>query len=955
MGIFSKEKIEPEAKNEKNPYSAWNEQARVARNPDMLSPEELLGFGIEEEKKEETVSNFDTSEDNMKKLYERMLGKLNKPEEEKEEPEQISLFEIEEVAEEAAQETLEADLVEEALTLPEEEEKEAFVIETPEEEEETEEAPEEDITEEFVEEAIKEKIIQEPEIITEEAATEEEVEQPTIKAEEEPVKEKAEPKEDAFADFFRRLEKETAEENKKTVEKTAIIEESKSVEKKDELNEKEVEDVAALLKMVYSSRKELAEEEEKEETAEEIVKEFEKQVEKPFEEPSKKPAPVSEETVVFDSVDIEKTQVVDSDAVVTAAAHITPRHSLYTSERSEIDKKAIDDFFNNCFEEEEQPVKKYERKKVKKEAVQIPDEPEIIEEIEDEACTEVFNDKVEDYENLNNAAEIKQDIVTRGKRISFRLLITGLLTALMLFVNSTFFLLQNMDFGAIPNIINLGLLAITAAINYKSFLGLFSKDHDTDCVSSSVALVVLLQSIISVVFFGGAGAGLGAIAGLSLLISLVGKRAVCKATLSSINTIATNEKKFAVLPIEDTALATDIVGTADENEPFVCYGKKTTNVHGFLKNWYRPSITDKKALTSCVISLVVAMILSFVAYYVMRVSLENTLSVFTLAFSLCSAPTYFLINSISLKVMTDGLKIYDSAVAGFNGADVLSDCTSVVVSASDLFPAGSIILHNMMPLSANSVDKSIAKAAAVAIEADSPLMNIFKDIVRDSIDALPKAEDVKYENKLGISGWIGNELILIGNRTLMENHNVKTPSNEFDRKIMAAGYKPVYLACGGKPCLLFVVQYSALSDVKFEVQRLANTATTLVVDSTDPNITAKFIAEEFDLADNDVTVISRTGAAKLYKLNQYEENSNGFAAYKPKSSGILACISSSIRLRSIHTIMTALHIIGAVAGVVLLALMLYSKGFTLFTPLLALALEIVFVCLVYAVPYIKKP
>jgi hypothetical protein len=53
--------------------------------------------------------------------------------------------------------------------------------------------------------------------------------------------------------------------------------------------------------------------------------------------------------------------------------------------------------------------------------------------------------------------------------------------------------------------------------------------------------------------------------------------------------------------------------------------------------------------------------------------------------------------------------------------------------------------------------------------------------------------------------------------------------------------------------------------------------------------------------------------------------------------------------------MTALHIIGAVAGVVLLALMLYSKGFTLFTPLLALALEIIFVCLVYAVPYIKKP
>ena len=122
---------------------------------------------------------------------------------------------------------------------------------------------------------------------------------------------------------------------------------------------------------------------------------------------------VGEETVVFDSVDIEKTQVVDSDAVVTAAAHITPRHSLYTSERSEIDKKAIDDFFNNCFEEEEQPVKKYERKKAKKEAVQIPDEPEIIEEIEDEVheINETGKDEYLDLENTIKDALVNYNIV----------------------------------------------------------------------------------------------------------------------------------------------------------------------------------------------------------------------------------------------------------------------------------------------------------------------------------------------------------------------------------------------------------------------------------------------------------------------------------------------------------------------------------------------------------------
>ncbi len=920
MGIFNKDKSE-NLMNEKikNPYSDWNEQARVARNPSMLTPEELLGFNAEEDKESnQEVNNFDTSDSNMKKLYERMLGNLKEDKKESE-PEQISLFDDYDSENEQSVEDIE-------------------------EQEETVEPTE--------------AVVFEEEPIIEEVAAESEIEEIIEEAEpEKAIEEKPAPKEDAFKDFFLMLDDEISSNKNSSKESVAVIEKEEPAPIEEVAvetdSDEEREKIDALLKAVYASHEE-EKEEQNQESAEEIVKTFEEKV------ASKTPAPAVEETVVFDSVaEIEKTQVVDSQKVIAAAEthlHVTPRHSLYASEKSSIDKKAIDDFFNNSFEEiEDLPTKKHEHKHQKHTKDVFESEKAFFEEISEEAITDVFNDAVEDYENLDSAAEIKEQIIARGKRISSRLFATLILTVFMLFVNGLFFSSQGMDLGIIPNILNLVLLAVTAIINYRSFLGLFSKDHDTDCCSGTVLTAILIQSLVSVIFFQGAGGGLGAFAGLSLLISLIAKRAVNKATLTSIGVIATNEQKCAVLPIEDSALADDLTGGDSEGEPFVCYGKKTVNVHGFLKNWYRPTPTDRRALTASVISLVVAMISAFVTYYIIESNIETALSVFSIALSLCCAPSYFLINSVPLKVMADGLKIYDSTVAGFNGADVLSNCSAVVVNASDLFPAGSIILHNMMPLSANSVDKSIAKAAAVSIAAESPLANIFKDIVRDSVSSLPKAEDVKYENKLGISGWIDNERILIGNRTLMENHNVKTPSTEFDRKIMAAGYKPVYLACGGKPCLLFVVQYSAVSDVKFEVERLCNTGTSLIINSTDPNITKQFICEAFELADNDVFVMSRSNTQKVEKLTKFQEDSNGFAAYKPKSSGLLAAVSSSIRLRTINLMMTALHIIGVIAGVVLLALWIYSKGFTLFTPLLALALEVVFICVVTAVPYIKKP
>ena len=657
-------------------------------------------------------------------------------------------------------------------------------------------------------------------------------------------------------------------------------------------------------------------------------------------------------------------------AAVSGAAgktRITPRHSLYGGETTTIDRKAIDDFFNDSFEDEEDNNKKKKQRSKKNDpaaAAASRDDapadrrrviPDIYESEPEEKVTDVFNDPGEDYESLNNAAEIKEQLLTRKKRLTVRTVLTSVLTLLMIILNGFFFSLRGMELGIVPNIANLVLLIIAAAVNYRSFIGMFRGEFDVDFCCSAVTIGIVIQSAVSLIVFNGAGAGLGALAGTAMLINLAGKHAACSATLKSICTIATSEPKLAVLPIEDENVSLEVAGGAAEGEAAVCYGKKTVNVHGFLKNWYRPTPADRGAARLVVISIVVSLLMALASALIFNVTTENALSVFSVALSLCCAPTVYLLNRLSAKIMTDELKYYDASVAGTNAARAISDCNVVAVSASELFPAGSVVLHNMMPLSANSVDKSISMAASVAIAADSPLSNIFKDIVRDSIDKLPKAEDVKYENKLGISGWVGDECVIIGGRAIMESHNIKTPSVEFDRKIMAAGYKPVYLACGGKPCLLFVVRYLADESVKFEIQRLCNTGTAVVVNSTDPNVTKQLICEYFELADDDVWLMSRSGASKLSSLNSFKESCNGFAAVKAKTCGIIAAVSASVRLLSIDAVMRAFHIIGIISGIAGLGLLLYTKGFSATTALLALALEIVFTAIVTAVPYIRRP
>ncbi len=914
MGLFSKKKNTDEyisyeeLESDDNRYAEWSEQARQVRNPEALTPEQLLGIldtNVQEE--DEILKSADIYEGKTAKtLYEKMMENLNSENKENSsKDDELSLeFETQKIANiEQEEEVIEDSQAEEPYMESEQLSFDVF----------------------------------------EENNNEQEI---SIS-----IKDSYNPENDQLADFFKSLEGAEKVEEIKTVQYQESDEKyAESVIESEQYNQKASNSrtVEELLNLIYNKSHTDALNDCTEE--QEIVADEGKTITK---ESDIKEENLTQDTMVFDNLDdtvtedekeIEKTKFIDlPDATIPI-----PKHSLYSNNYS-IDRKAIDDFFNNTESNSSDTPPKI--KYSDKEETYIEEDNQ-----ENFSYQDVFNDDIEDYEHLDDAAKIKKELLTRRRRLSARLLSTIILTLLMAVINSGFFAFRSIDLGLIPNICNLALLVIAIAINYRSFIGLFRRDIDTDAVTTVVSLVVLVQSIVSLVAFEGQGGGLGVLSGLAYSISLIAKRAVCSATLKSINVIATNETKHAVNMIEDSHESAAVCGGAIEGEPCVCYSKKTVNVKGMLKNWYHKTPDDDAVVTSLVLSSIFAVLFGVLFYLLISTEISSVLSVFVITFSIISAPTMYLSCSLPVKIMTDSLKHYGATVAGWNGATALSECNVVHTKAQDLFPAGGVVLHKMNPLSPNKIDESIAKAAALAIKAESPLANIFKDIIRDELGNLPAIDDFKYESQLGLSGWIGNECILLGNRTLMENHNIKTPSIDSEKMILSAGYKPVYLAVGGRPCLLFVVQYSADPNVEFELSRLCSAGTTVIVDSSDPNITKHMIYDLFDLDEDDVEMMTRGGKKRLSEYNTPQESANGFAAYKDKSSGFLAALSCSIRLMTIRSIMRVLHIIGIILTVGIFAFMLYSTGALMpNAALLIAAFQIVFVCITSAIPYIKRP
>ena len=107
------------------------------------------------------------------------------------------------------------------------------------------------------------------------------------------------------------------------------------------------------------------------------------------------------------------------------------------------------------------------------------------------------------------------------------------------------------------------------------------------------------------------------------------------------------------------------------------------------------------------------------------------------------------------------------------------------------------------------IDEAILYTAAVVIQSEGALSDVFDSIILSKREMLPNVESLAYEERLGCSGWIYNYRVLVGNRDLLVKHNVEVQSKEEESVFTRSGRQVVYLAVEGKVAAMFVVGYSA--------------------------------------------------------------------------------------------------------------------------------------------------
>lgn len=308
-----------------------------------------------------------------------------------------------------------------------------------------------------------------------------------------------------------------------------------------------------------------------------------------------------------------------------------------------------------------------------------------------------------------------------------------------------------------------------------------------------------------------------------------------------------------------------------------------------------------------------------------------------------------------LKRANKALAHESTMISGYSAVYDTVKANAVAIDASDMFLSSGCRLYGIKLFHSMHIDDAILYTASVTIQSGGTLSSVFDGIILSKREILPPVESLAYEEKLGCSGWINNQRVLVGNRELLSKHNVKVPEKEEEERYKTDARQVLYLAVEGKIAAMFVVGYQANTDTAKYLRRLEKYGVSILVRTTDPNITEGLIEQYFDLPHNFVKIINPVAGALFKTLCDEEKPQEPCGILHGGTvSTLLHGFASAFAVLDKQRISAVLQFIGIGIGILMEALLSFASGLSQAGVPQLLVFQAFFTLLVVLIPRIKR-
>ncbi len=546
-----------------------------------------------------------------------------------------------------------------------------------------------------------------------------------------------------------------------------------------------------------------------------------------------------------------------------------------------------------------------------------------------------------DYETKQDEKYVLSQTKANIKKLSLHLAAFGVIGAVMLALVFLQRIQKSKIFENImPNgalfycIINLLLLIICGVVGrayiFNGIKSLKRLKGNCDTLMSLSFIACVLQGIASLFtadsFVNNEAHLYGFLAVFALICNTIGRLLSAVRVKKNFAFLTSRSPAYVGKILNDEETARRMISGTTAQKGIVAYQHITSFLSDFLKISYAPDPSEEISSKLAPITMVSTLFVS-VLYTILNPSVHGAFSV--LAVMLCISIPFcsLLAGNIPMLLFSGKTLKYNAMVAGYPSIKQFGDTSSIMVSAKELFPQGSIKLEELKTFVEFRTDEILLSAAVVLKEANSPLDQLLYDKIKQNSSILPKVESVLYEEKSGLVGWVNGERVLIGNKILMKRYHIKVEENIREEYYKKQQKQIVYIAYSGQLAAMLVADYNASPVIQEALQNGEKNGLSFLVGTTDPNVTAELLAQKFNIFFRSIKILPNGYANVMDEVtSKVDETSRSYLATRGAFSSLSKAVSGCIKLKSNMTMGIVLELFSLVLGVILCAtLVLYSS------------------------------
>ena len=570
----------------------------------------------------------------------------------------------------------------------------------------------------------------------------------------------------------------------------------------------------------------------------------------------------------------------------------------------------------------------------------------------------------EEYADFNSRREVFAGLINARKGVLLRLLIVGLLGVILFIIDIAasvsasknpdgFFTLFGGSYTAYTTVNLIGLAACIVLMFRDLKTGAFSllKVHPKADTSLLLLLACTLVQNVAAYFTQlklEENFHLLTPAAILLCVPyLLAKLFYYDNTRHCFKAAAAKSEKSYLRRVSDEALVAELLRDRESGAQNVVYAGKTRFISGFLARSANSAYAGMPSSRSVLITAGVSLIVGIIAAIVRRDAVYGiTALTMSLAFSFpvsCLFATGFKISSENKK-----LSVKSSFVQSHNDARDFAAVDNIIIDDSDIFSAE---ISNCV--AAKGVSEKQAKFCAAVLTAKfgGPLHTALMETVGSLEDKFPAAENLVYEEKLGLSAWVSNCKVLLGTHALLVNHNVQVPEEKAVGAFLSEDAVPLYLALEGRFAAVLGVKYSCRSGSGDNLRELVKNGASILLCTHDANLSETYAEQLLGMPECSVRTVSPAVSDKIKaSMQAVTDSEDAGIVFNDSFDSFCRCAGAAIKLDRSKKTSKLVCEAGAYVGLVLAAALSFAGAFTSVSSVLPLAVQLLWLVICFAAP-----